>query len=169
MKVAIIMGSDSDWPKMEPAVKTLEEFGIEAEVLVASAHRTPNIVQKFTANARNRGVKVIIAAAGVAAHLPGVVASLTTLPVIGVPVSGASLGGLDALLSIAQMPPGVPVATMAIDGSKNAALFAVKAIAIGDAALTEKLSDYRIQMGKEVEAKAERLTAKIGKPNGLQA
>jgi 5-(carboxyamino)imidazole ribonucleotide mutase len=167
MKVAIIMGSDSDWPKMEPAVKTLDEFGVEVEVLVASAHRTPDVVHKFTTTARDRGVRAIIAAAGAAAHLPGVVASLTTLPVIGVPINSTSLGGLDALLSIVQMPSGIPVATMAIDGSKNAALFAVQSMSATDKGLTKKLSKYRQKMGEEVAAKAERLTAKIGKPTGI--
>jgi 5-(carboxyamino)imidazole ribonucleotide mutase len=167
MKVAIIMGSDSDWPKMEPAVKTLEEFGVEVEVLVASAHRTPDVVHKFTTTARDRGVGAIIAAAGAAAHLPGVVASLTTLPVIGVPINSTSLGGIDALLSIVQMPSGIPVATMAIDGSKNAALFAVQSMSATDKGLAKKLSKYREKMGEEVAAKAARLTAKIGKPTGI--
>lgn len=168
MKAAIIMGSDSDWPKMEPAMKTLEEFGIETEVLVASAHRTPDKVHAFASTARERGVKVIIAAAGAAAHLAGVIASQTTLPVIGVPINSTSLGGMDALLSISQMPSGIPVATMAIDGAKNAALFAVQALSLHDAALVEKLSRHRRQMAEEVETKADRLAAKLGKQIGIQ-
>ena len=125
MKVAIIMGSNSDWPILEPAEKTLKEFGVEVEVVVASAHRTPDQVHEFAAGARDRGVEAIIAAAGLAAHLGGVIAAYTTLPVIGIPISGGPLKGMDALLSFVQMPSGVPVATMAIDGAKNAAIFAV--------------------------------------------
>ncbi len=120
MKVAVIMGSDSDWDVMAPAVDILKEFEIETEVVVASAHRTPDKVHEFAKGAISRGVGAIIAAAGAAAHLPGVVAAYTTLPVIGVPINSTSLGGMDALLSIAQMPAGIPVACMAINGSKNA-------------------------------------------------
>ena len=123
MKVAIIMGSNSDWPILEPAEKTLKEFGVEVEVVVASAHRTPNLVHEFAAGARERGVEVIIAAAGLAAHLGGVIAAFTTVPVIGIPIAGGPLNGVDALLSFVQMPPGIPVATMAINGAKNAANF----------------------------------------------
>ena len=119
MKVAIIMGSNSDWPILEPAEKTLKEFGVEVEVVVASAHRTPDQVHEFAAGARDRGVEAIIAAAGLAAHLGGVIAAYTTLPVIGIPISGGPLKGMDALLSFVQMPSGVPVATMAIDGAKK--------------------------------------------------
>ena len=161
MKVAIIMGSDSDLPVMEPALKTLAEFGVACEVVVASAHRTPDKVHKFAATAAERGVKVIIAAAGAAAHLPGVVASFTTLPVIGVPVNSTSLNGLDALLSIVQMPSGIPVATMAINGAKNAALFAVQVIAAGQPELGEKLLAYRQAMVAEVEAKAAKVEASL--------
>jgi 5-(carboxyamino)imidazole ribonucleotide mutase len=168
MKVAIIMGSDSDWPKMEAAAKTLVEFGVETEVMVASAHRTPAKVHEFAAKARERGVKVIIAAAGAAAHLAGVVAGQTTLPVIGVPINSTSLNGMDALLSIAQMPSGIPVATMAIDGAKNAALFAVEILSVNNAALTEKLSRHRQQMAAEVEKKATSLAAKIGQNVGVE-
>ncbi|HMM20077.1 MAG TPA: 5-(carboxyamino)imidazole ribonucleotide mutase [Selenomonadales bacterium] len=163
MKVAIIMGSDSDLPVMEPAVKTLAEFGVGCEVIVASAHRTPDKVHEFAATAAERGVGAIIAAAGAAAHLPGVVASFTTLPVIGVPVNSTSLGGLDALLSIVQMPSGIPVATMAINGAKNAALFAVQILAAANPGLREKLTSYRGQMAAEVERKAARVAAEMQK------
>ncbi|BBB92334.1 MAG TPA: 5-(carboxyamino)imidazole ribonucleotide mutase [Methylomusa anaerophila] len=163
MKVAIIMGSDSDWPLLEPAVKQLADLGIKNEILVASAHRTPGKVHDFAAGARERGVKVIIAAAGAAAHLAGVVASFTTLPVIGVPINSTSLGGIDALLSVAQMPAGIPVATMAINGAKNAALFAAQVLALENPALAEKLTAHREEMAREVEMKAARLLEKIGK------
>lgn len=159
MKVAIIMGSDSDLPVMEPAIKTLAEFGISCEVVVASAHRTPEKVHNFAATASERGVKVIIAAAGAAAHLPGVVASFTLLPVIGVPVNSTSLAGLDALLSIVQMPSGIPVATMAINGAKNAAIFAAQIIATGQPELMAKLQTYRQDMAAEVEKKAAKVEA----------
>lgn len=159
LKVAIIMGSDSDWPILEPAVKTLANFGIETEVVVASAHRTPDKVHTFAATAIERGVKVIIAAAGAAAHLPGVVASFTTLPVIGVPVNSTSLNGLDALLSIVQMPSGIPVATMAVNGAKNAAIFAAQILAVSDASFAEKLLLHRHEMAKEVEEKAAKVLA----------
>ncbi|MDR1701343.1 MAG: 5-(carboxyamino)imidazole ribonucleotide mutase [Sporomusaceae bacterium] len=168
MKVAIIMGSDSDWPKMEAAAKTLTDLGIATEVVVASAHRTPAKVHEFASTAPERGVKVIIAAAGAAAHLAGVVASQTTLPVIGVPVNSTALNGMDALLSIAQMPAGIPVATMAIDGAKNAALFAAQILAVNNAALTAKLARHRQQMAAEVEKKGAALAAKIGQNIGEQ-
>lgn len=157
MKVAIIMGSNSDWQIMEPAEKVLQNFGVEVEVVVASAHRTPEIVQKFAVEARSRGVEVIIAAAGAAAHLGGVVAAYTTLPVIGVPINATPLGGMDALLSFVQMPGGVPVATMAINGAKNAALFAVQILATAHLELVDKLSEYREKMKKEVMKKAVKL------------
>ena len=156
-QVAIIMGSDSDWKIMAAAEKTLQEFGVEVQVLVASAHRTPARVHDFVSNARDNHIGVIIAAAGAAAHLPGVVAAYTTLPVIGVPVDATTLGGMDALLSIAQMPSGVPVGTMAINGAKNAALYAVEMLAIQDESLQDQLSLYRKQMADEVEEKAARL------------
>ncbi len=161
MKAAIIMGSDSDWPVLEPAVSQLTEFGIETEILVASAHRTPDKVHRFVAGARERGVQVIIAAAGAAAHLPGVVASFTTLPVIGIPVNATPLGGMDALLSIVQMPAGIPVATMAINGAKNAALFAAQILAANDAGLADKLVAHRQAMAEEVEKKDARLAEKL--------
>jgi 5-(carboxyamino)imidazole ribonucleotide mutase len=161
MKVAIIMGSDSDLPVMEPAIKTLAGFGISYEVLVASAHRTPDKVHDFVKNANQRGVNVIIAAAGAAAHLPGVVASFTSLPVIGVPVNSTSLAGLDALLSIVQMPSGIPVATMAINGAKNAAIFAAQILAMGRPELADKLQAYRLDMAAEIEAKAAKVEAAL--------
>ena len=160
MKVAIIMGSDSDWPVLKPAAITLDDFGIEVEVLVASAHRTPDKVHSFVASARERGVRAIIAGAGAAAHLPGVIASFTTLPVIGVPVNSTSLGGLDALLSIVQMPSGIPVATMAINGAKNAAIFAAQVLAAGYPELEARLAGHRRAMAEEVEEKAANVSFK---------
>jgi len=160
MKVAIIMGSDSDYPILEPAIKTLSDFGIKTEVIVASAHRTPDKVHKFAAGAMERGVRVIIAAAGAAAHLPGVVASYTTLPVIGVPVNSTPLVGMDALLSIVQMPSGIPVATMAINGAKNAAIFAAQILAVSNIEIAEKLAKHRQMMAEEVEEKAARIASK---------
>ncbi|MGL4208128.1 MAG: 5-(carboxyamino)imidazole ribonucleotide mutase [Candidatus Adiutrix sp.] len=160
-KVAIIMGSDSDWPVLEPAYKQLADFGLKPEVLVASAHRTPETVKQFAQDAPLRGVQVIIAAAGAAAHLPGVVASFTTLPVIGVPISGSALKGFDALFSIVQMPPGIPVGTMAVDGGKNAALYALAILALGDPHLATKLTEFREEQAKNVQAKNEALQAKL--------
>jgi 5-(carboxyamino)imidazole ribonucleotide mutase len=157
------MGSDSDLPVLEPAIATLADFGVAAEVAVASAHRTPDKVREFVGKAAEGGAVAFIAAAGAAAHLPGVVASLTTLPVIGVPVNSTSLGGMDALLSIAQMPPGIPVATMAINGAKNAALFAVQIMAASDPAMRERLAAYRRAMADEVERKDAAVTAKLYK------
>ncbi|MCQ2372677.1 MAG: 5-(carboxyamino)imidazole ribonucleotide mutase [Phascolarctobacterium sp.] len=159
MKVAIIMGSNSDWPILEPAEKTLKEFGVEVEVVVASAHRTPNLVHEFAAGARERGVEVIIAAAGLAAHLGGVIAAFTTVPVIGIPIAGGPLNGVDALLSFVQMPPGIPVATMAINGAKNAAIYAVQMLSIKYPELVEKLAANRAKMEAEVIAKGEKLAA----------
>lgn len=159
MKVAIIMGSNSDWPILEPAEKTLKEFGVEVEVVVASAHRTPNLVHEFAAGARDRGVEVIIAAAGLAAHLGGVIAAFTTVPVIGIPIAGGPLNGMDALLSFVQMPPGIPVATMAINGAKNAAIYAVQMLSIKYPELVEKLAANRAKMEAEVIAKGEKLAA----------
>lgn len=161
MKVAIIMGSDSDWVLVEPAAKVLAEFGIATEVVVASAHRTPEKVHVFATEARERGVEVIIAAAGAAAHLGGVVAAYTTLPVIGIPINSTSLNGLDSLLSIVQMPAGIPVATMAINGAKNAGIFAVQIMSGKHPQLIDKLVEYRQQMVHEVEEKAARLSAKL--------
>lgn len=160
-KAAIIMGSDSDWPVLEPGYKLLVELGVEVEVLVASAHRSPDLVRAFASGAEERGLKFIIAGAGLAAHLPGVVAAFTTLPVIGVPISGPALKGMDALLAIAQMPPGVPVATMAIDGGKNAGLFAASILALSDESLALKLKEFRRRQTEMVEKKNAALQARL--------
>ena len=143
MKVAIIMGSTSDWAVMSAAVETLAGFGIEIEKRVISAHRTPDLMFEFARTARERGIGVIIAGAGGAAHVAGVVAGLTTVPVIGVPIQTKALGGMDSLLSIVQMPGGIPVATMAINGAKNAGLFAVQILALTNDALADRLLKYR--------------------------
>ena len=149
--VIILMGSDSDLPKVKPAAEALTELGIPYEMHVASAHRTPERVAALASGARERGVKVLIAAAGGAAHLAGVVASHTTLPVIGLPISSSALNGLDALLSTVQMPSGVPVATVAIDGARNAALLAAEIIGVSDATVAEKLGELRAAMARKVE------------------
>ena len=161
MKAAIVIGSDSDWPIMKPAVETLKKFGVEAEVTVASAHRTPAKVEELATTAPARGVRVFIAAAGGAAHWAGVVASHTTLPVIGVPVNATPLNGMDALLATVQMPSGIPVAAMAINGAKNAALFAVQILALADETLAKKLKEHRANLAKEVEQKAARVEAQL--------
>ena len=137
------MGSTSDWEVMKQACLILEEFGVPYSRDVVSAHRTPERLFEYAKEAKNRGIEVIIAGAGGAAHLPGMVASMTTLPVVGVPVKSSKLSGLDSMLSIVQMPPGVPVGTMAIDGAKNAALYAVSILAVYDAELSLKLEEYR--------------------------
>ena len=142
-KVAVIMGSASDWDVMAPACTTLEEFGIPYEKKVLSAHRNPGPLADYVKAAEANGFSIIIAGAGGAAHLPGVIAALTTLPVIGVPVKSKALNGLDSLLSIVQMPSGIPVATMAIDGAKNAALYAVAILALKDEGLSAKLQEFR--------------------------
>lgn len=160
-KVSIIMGSDSDWPILEPGWKQLQELGVEAEVFVASAHRTPDDVREFVTQAPERGTEVFIAAAGLAAHLPGVVASFTWRPVIGVPISGGALKGQDALLSIVQMPPGIPVAAMAIDGGKNAALLAASILALGDPRVALKLTEFRAAQAEGVRAKNRALQVKL--------
>ncbi len=157
IEVGIIMGSDSDLPIMEDAVKVLKEFEIGYEVKVLSAHRTPNQHAEYSKSAIQRGLKVIIAAAGGAAHLPGVTAAQTTLPVIGVPIKGKSLEGMDALLSIVQMPPGIPVATVAINGAKNAAILAASIIALVNPDLQAKLVEYKKKMEKDSLAKNEKL------------
>ncbi len=149
--VIILMGSDSDLPKVKPAAEALAELGIPYEMHVASAHRTPERVAALASGARERGVKVLIAAAGGAAHLAGVVAAHTTLPVIGIPISSSALNGLDALLATVQMPSGIPVATVAIDGARNAALLAAEIIAVSDAAVAEKLAELRAAMARQVE------------------
>ncbi|MCG6914294.1 5-(carboxyamino)imidazole ribonucleotide mutase [bacterium BMS3Abin03] len=151
--VGIIMGSDSDLPIMEGAFNTLAYFNIPFEVKILSAHRTPKQHTNYAANAEKRGLKVIIAAAGGAAHLPGVTAAQTVLPVIGVPIKSKSLSGLDSLLSIVQMPPGVPVATVSIDGSKNAAILAVQILALSDKNIRQKFKRYKVKLEKDSMAK----------------
>lgn len=154
MKVAIILGSDSDWGVMKAAVDTLKNFGVEVDLTVASAHRTPQKVHNFV---KNSDAQVFIAAAGMAAHLAGVVASFTTKPVIGVPINSEPFKGLDSLLSTVQMPGGVPVATMAVNGAKNAALFAVEILALQSDELAKKLISYREQMAAEIELKDKKI------------
>jgi len=151
--IGIIMGSDSDLPTMQAAVDICREFGVAYELRVVSAHRTPTDMAEYAQTAHQRGLKVIIAGAGGAAHLPGMVAALTPLPVIGVPVQSHALNGLDSLLSIVQMPSGVPVATVAIGGAKNAGLLAVQILATSDAALLEKMLVYKAQMAEQSRAK----------------
>ena len=141
-KVSIIMGSTSDWPVMEKAAKILDEFKIPFEINALSAHRTPERVEEFAKNAKKRGIKVIIAAAGMAAHLPGVIAAMTSLPVIGVPIK-ASLEGLDAILSILQMPPGIPVATVTLNGAQNAGILAAQILAVGDKDIADNVELYK--------------------------
>lgn len=161
LSVGIIMGSDSDLPVMAEAAKVLEQFGIEYEIKVVSAHRTPQKMYDYAQSARDRGLKVIIAGAGGAAHLPGMTAALTTLPVIGVPVKTRALSGVDSLYSIVQMPGGIPVATVAINGAKNAGLLAVQMLAAFDDELNKKVVEYKENMLNEVEAKSEKLE-KVG-------
>jgi 5-(carboxyamino)imidazole ribonucleotide mutase len=153
-QVAIIMGSDSDLHVMKEAAIILMHFGIDYELTVVSAHRTPERMFEFAKEAHIRNIKVIIAGAGAAAHLPGMVASLTHLPVIGVPVKSSNLNGMDSLLAIVQMPPGVPVATVAINGAKNAGLLAVQILAISNELLANKVISYKNNMKLEIEAKA---------------
>ena len=150
--VGIIMGSKSDWPTMEEAAKVLDEFGVGYEVEVVSAHRTPDKMMKYAESAKERGLRIIIAGAGGAAHLPGMVAAKTTLPVLGVPVKSKALNGLDSLLSIAQMPAGIPVATFAIGvaGAKNAGLFAASILALEDAGIAKRLEAFRKTQTKNV-------------------
>lgn len=147
--VSIIMGSTSDWAVMETAAKTLNEFEIPFEINALSAHRTPVEVEEFAKKASKRGIKVIIAAAGMAAHLPGVIAAMTPVPVIGVPIK-SSLEGVDAALAILQMPPGIPVATVAINGSLNAALLAVQILSVGDRKIMRKFVDYKSNLKKKI-------------------
>ena len=150
MKVSIIMGSKSDWDVMSAACELLDEFGVPYEKKVISAHRTPQFFCEYISSARERGVDIVIAGAGGAAHLPGMAAAMTSLPVIGVPIKSAALSGLDSLLSIVQMPSGVPVATMAINGAKNAALYAVSILSLQDGALREKLDAFRQSQADKV-------------------
>lgn len=161
--VGILMGSDSDLPVMQEAAAMLQEFGIEYEMTIASAHRTPKKALEYSQNAEKRGIKVIIAGAGWAAHLAGVVASQTILPVIGVPIDSSALKGIDALLSTVQMPGGVPVAAMSIGkaGAKNAGVLAAQIIATGDVKVANRLKVYKVEMEREVEEKAKRLIPMI--------
>lgn len=156
-QVGIVMGSDSDMAVMSKAADILDEFGVSYEMRIISAHREPDIFFDFAKNAEKNGMKVIIAGAGMAAHLPGMCAALFPLPVIGIPMHTKSLGGRDSLYSIVQMPSGIPVATVAIDGAKNAGLLAVKMLAISDPALLEKVKKYAADLSAEVQAKDERL------------
>ncbi|HLI16042.1 MAG TPA: 5-(carboxyamino)imidazole ribonucleotide mutase [Acidimicrobiales bacterium] len=163
MRVAIVMGSDSDEPKMRPAAEVLGELEIDWEMRVLSAHRTPDETLAYARGARDAGIRVIIAGAGGAAHLPGVVAAVTPLPVIGVPIALPNLDGLDSLLSIAQMPSGVPVATVAIDGARNAGLLAARILGTGDDAVLARVSAYQQRLGEQVRAKDAALQARLGR------
>lgn len=165
--VGIIMGSDSDLTIMQEAAKVLEEFKVSYELTIVSAHRTPDRLFSYAETAAKRGLKVIIAGAGGAAHLPGMTAALTPLPVIGVPVKGKNLEGMDSLLSIVQMPPGIPVATVAINGAKNAGLLALKILATSDKALQTKLEQAAKKLNQEVKTKAKKLEA-VGFADYLQ-
>ena len=159
--VGIIMGSDSDWLTVEPAAQVLADFGIPFEVGVVSAHRTPEKMLAYAKEAHTRGLKAIIACAGGAAHLPGMVAAATPLPVIGIPRALKDLDGLDSLLSIVQMPSGVPVATVSIGGAKNAGLLAARILGAGDPAIQDKMVDYQKQMAENVEQKDKNLRDKL--------
>lgn len=165
--VAIIMGSDSDWPVMEEAAKALDSLSISYSVDVVSAHRMPEEMMDFAKSAAQRGIKVIIAGAGGAAHLPGMVASLTPLPVIGVPVSLKNLDGLDSLLSIVQMPGGVPVATVGIDNAKNAGILAARIIGAADTKVRERIEDQLSNLNSEAKAKGAQLNARRSTKTGF--
>ncbi len=162
-KVAVIMGSDSDFPVVKNAVKTLKAFKIPVELHVMSAHRTPEAACNFAADARKNGFGVIIAAAGKAAHLAGVLAAHTTLPVIGIPIKSSTLDGLDALLATVQMPKGIPVATVAIDGADNAAYLAAQILAVSDKDLSDRLSQMKTDMAKEVLEKDKNIQVEVEK------
>ncbi|MEY3769766.1 MAG: hypothetical protein RL390_630 [Actinomycetota bacterium] len=165
--VAIIMGSDSDWPTMEAAANVLDEFGITYTAEVLSAHRMPNEMAEFAKSAAKNGYKVIIAGAGGAAHLPGMVASLTALPVIGVPVALANLEGMDSLLSIVQMPAGIPVATVGIGNAKNAGILAARILASSDSALLNKVESAMMKLNEEAKSKGAALKAKRNQKTGF--
>lgn len=156
-EVAIIMGSDSDLTIMKDAAQILEDFDVSYDLTIVSAHRTPKRMVQYATEACQKGIKVIIAGAGGSAHLPGMIASLTSLPVIGVPIRGNSLDGLDSLLSIVQMPPGVPVATVAINGGKNAAILACQILGIENKTIFEKIEKYKLQLKNKVLTKASKL------------
>lgn len=150
MKIGVVMGSTSDWGVMKGAVEILNQFEVEHEVKVLSAHRTPKQLEEWVADLRDRGFAAVIAAAGGAAHLAGVVAAFTTLPVIGVPIKGSAFEGMDSLLSMVQMPSGIPVAVVAVNGAKNAALLAIEIIAVTDAGLKSKMDNFRKQQSEKV-------------------
>ena len=164
-QIGLVLGSDSDWHVMREAVKVLDEFGLAYEVNVISAHRSPQAAHDYATGAAGRGLKVIIAAAGMAAHLAGVMAANTTLPVIGIPVASGSLGGMDALLATVQMPPGVPVATVAIGppGARNAAVLAVQILALSDSALAEKLTEHKTRLAEQVAQRSKKLSDRIAR------
>jgi 5-(carboxyamino)imidazole ribonucleotide mutase len=164
--VGVVMGSDSDWPVMRAAAEALTEFGVPYEADVVSAHRMPHDMIGYGGAAAARGLKVIIAGAGGAAHLPGMLASVTPLPVIGVPVPLAHLDGLDSLLSIVQMPAGIPVATVAVGGARNAGLLAVRILAAGDPALQQKMIDFQAELSRVAQAKGEALRDRLGDEQG---
>ena len=161
--VGLILGSDSDWHVVREAAKVLDEFGLGYEVKVISAHRSPQAAHDYASQAASRGLKVVIAAAGMAAHLAGALAANTTLPVIGIPVASGSLGGMDALLATVQMPPGVPVATVAIGppGARNAAILAVQILALSDPKLAQKLAEHKTSLAKKVAEKSEKLQDRL--------
>jgi 5-(carboxyamino)imidazole ribonucleotide mutase len=159
--VGIVMGSDSDWPVMQAAAEVLDEFGVPSEADVVSAHRMPADMLSYGQAAAGRGLKVIIAGAGGAAHLPGMLASVTTLPVIGVPVPLKHLDGLDSLLSIVQMPAGIPVATVAVGGARNAGLLAVRILAVSDPALASRMASFQADLRSTAQAKGEALRARV--------
>ena len=161
MKVAFVMGSDSDLPVVEKGIQTVKSFGIEVVVRVISAHRTPEVAERFAKSAESEGIGVIIAAAGKAAHLGGVLAAYTTLPVIGLPIKSSTLDGLDSLLSIVQMPPGIPVATVAIDGAENAGILAAQILALGNDTLKGKLKAHKEAMAQKVAQKDAEVAAKF--------
>lgn len=164
-KIAVIMGSDSDFPVVEPCINRLKSLGVEAEAHVMSAHRSPGLAAEFAASAAGKGFGAIIAAAGKAAHLAGVLAAHTTLPVIGIPVGSAALDGLDALLATVQMPPGIPVATVAIDGADNAAILAAQILGVDDPAMTDKLTAMKKQQLEQVIEKDRKLQEKLSQTN----
>lgn len=150
MKVAIVMGSKSDYPVVQKAESILKEFGVECETRIISAHRTPRVAEEFARTAEEKGIEIIIAAAGKAAHLAGVLAATTPLPVIGIPMKSSTMDGLDSLLSVVQMPKGVPVATVAIDGAENSALLAIQMLGIKYPELRQKIKDYKIKMEEDI-------------------
>jgi 5-(carboxyamino)imidazole ribonucleotide mutase len=160
-KAAVVMGSDSDYPVLKGCIKLLKDFGVEVEAIVCSAHRTPEKAAQFASGAEENGIEVIIAAAGKAAHLPGVLAAFTPLPVIGLPIKSSTMDGLDSLLSIVQMPSGIPVATVAIDGADNAALLAVQIMSGLHPELRKKMKEYKIGLARKVEQKNTELQKRL--------